>query len=94
MRNSLHKDTAAVNGVYVDGSIRCHEAFHSVIPEAGDKVELRVQVLIDGAQVAALVPGKIGRAVRDALESDGIHVLEEQVRVIAPEHDCQALIGD
>jgi hypothetical protein len=92
MRSTYPTTPAAADNLHRDGAIRCNRGFHSVIPEEGDNAELRVQILVPGAHVAALPTESISRSVQAALREAGIDVVAAQVTVLPPEHDCDALM--
>ena len=91
MKTAYPTTPAAPDNLHRDGAIRCDRAFHSILTDGDDQVELRVQVLVPGDLVAAVPTEVISRAVRQALSDAGVRLLASQVRFVAPEHDCEAL---
>jgi hypothetical protein len=92
MRSTFPATPANSYNVHADGSIRCPRAFHSVLPDPGEHVEVHARTLIAGDQVTQLPAETIHRAVHDALTAAGIEPVALEVLVFPREHDCQALI--
>jgi len=85
---------AGAGQVHPDGSIRCPYGFHSVLPEAGDVVEIRARAAIFGDQLAKVPFEALAVAVRDVLAAAGIEPVETATDALPPLHDCDALIRD